>query len=181
LKSGSNAFKGSAGYYGQFQAAYGNNTPDAQYPPHIHHNNDFNFTFGGPIKKDRLWFQYINENIRRLQTPVGVPPDLAQPVKISHTATDFLKGTHEFKFGVQTAPWNTSIARGSYASGTKFYDLGGDPYYIVVQEPYARGARIRTAGMFAQDDWTVSDRVALNLGVRYDHTGGDVPDMAQLN
>jgi hypothetical protein len=301
LKSGSNTFKGSAAYYGQFQALYGNNTPDAQYPPHIHHNNDFNFSFGGPLKKDRVWFQYINENIRRLQTPVGVPADLAQPVriwrpyikvnarlstaddvsvsindcrdwwsyganlttrpeaggveigkdpvvigrwtrtfgsstmlevagggvyvrktntavsgdldkpahvdlstgitavnwpfpnmsdrqnktnlnaKIAHTATDFLKGTHEFKFGVQTAPWNSALERGSYASGTKFYDLGGDPYYIVVQEPYARAARIRTAGVFAQDDWTIGERVALNLGARYDHTAGDVPGIEQLN
>jgi hypothetical protein len=301
LKSGSNAFKGSGSYYGQFQALYSNNTPNAQYPAHIQHNNDFNFTFGGPLKKDRLWFQYINENIRRLQTSVGVPPDLAQPVKIwrpyikinarlsnadevsvsyndcrdwwsygaslttrpeaggveigkdpvviarwthtfgsatmldvagggvyvrktntavsgdldtpahfdlatgitavnwaspnmsdyqnktnvnaklAHTATDFLKGTHEFKFGIQTAPWNTAIARGAYASGTKFYDLGGKPYYIVVQEPYARGARIRTAGVFAQDDLTIGNRVVLNLGIRYDHTKGDVPEMAQLN
>jgi carboxypeptidase family protein/TonB-dependent receptor-like protein len=301
LKSGSNTFKGSGSYYGLFSGLYGNNTPNAQYPAHVKHNNDFNFTFGGPIQKDRLWFQYINENIRRLQTPVGVPPNLAQPVKIwrpyikinarlstaddvsvsyndcrdwwsyganlttrpeaggveigkdpvviarwthtfgsatmlevagggvyvrktntavsgdldtpghvdlgtgitsvnwpfanmsdhqnktninakmSHTATDFLKGTHEFKFGVQTAPWNTAIARGSYASGTKYYDLSGKPYYIVVQEPYARGAKVPTAGAFAQDDWTVNNRVVLNLGVRYDHTTGSVPGIEQLN
>ena len=301
LKSGSNTFKGSASYYGQFQALYGNNTPAAQYPAHIDYNNDVNFAFGGPVKRDRLWFQYINENIRRQQNSVGVPADLAQPVKIwrpylkvnarlstaddvsvsvndcrdwwsyganlttrpeaggveigkdpvviarwtrtfgsstmlevagggvyvrktntavsgdldrpghvdlstgitsvnwasanmsdrqnktnlnvklAHTATDFLKSTHEFKFGVQTAPWNSAIARGSYASGTKFYDLGGKPYYIVAQEPYARGARIRTAGVFAQDDWTVGPRLALNLGIRYDHTAGDVPGTQQLN
>ena len=301
LKSGSNTFKGSASYYGLVPGLYGNNTPDAKYPANVEHNNDFNFTFGGPIKKDRVWFQFINENIRRLQTPVGVPADLAQPVKIwrpyikvnahlsnnddvsvsyndcrdwwsygvslttraeaggveigkdpvviarwthafgsatmlevagggvyvrktntavsgdldtpghfdlatgitsvnwafpnmsdyqnktnlnakvSHTATDFLKGTHEFKFGVQTAPWNTAIARGSYASGKKFYDLGGKPYYIVQQEPYARGASVPTAGVFVQDDWTVNSRVALNLGLRYDHTSGSVPDIEQLD
>lgn len=301
LKSGSNTFKGSGSYYGLFSKLYGNNTPNAKYPAHVKHNNDFNFTFGGPIQKDRVWFQYINENIRRLQTPVGVPADLAQPVKIwrpyikinarlstaddvsvsyndcrdwwsygvslttraeaggveigkdpvviarwthvfgsatmlevagggvyvrktntavsgdldtpghvdlgtgitsvnwpfanmsdrqnktnvnakvSHTATDFLKGTHEFKFGVQTAPWNAAVARGSYASGNKYYDLNGKPYYTVVQEPYARGARIRTAGVFVQDDWTVNKRVALNLGLRYDRTAGDVPEIEQLN
>ena len=284
LKSGSNTFKGSASYYGLVPGLYGNNTPDAIYPANVEHNNDYNFTFGGPIKKDKVWFQFINENIRRLQTPVGIPPELAQPVKIwrpyikvnahlsnnddvsvsyndcrdwwsygvsrttraeaggveigkdpvviarwthafgsatmlevagggvyvrktntavsgdlntpghvdlgtgitsvnwafpnmsdyqnktnvnakvSHTASDFLKGTHEFKFGVQTAPWNTAIARGSYASGTKFYDLNVKPYYIVVQEPYARGASVPTAGVFVQDDWTVNNRMALNLG-----------------
>ena len=301
LKSGSNTFKGSASYYGLVPGLYANNTPDAKYPAEVQHNNDYNFTFGGPIKKDRVWFQYINENIRRLQTPVGVPADLAQPVKIwrpyikvnarlstaddisfsyndcrdwwsygvslttraeaggveigkdpviiarwthafgsatmlevagggvyvrktntavsgdldtpghldlgtgitsvnwafpnmsdyqnktnvnakvSHTASDFLKGTHEFKFGVQTAPWNTAIARGSYASGRKFYDLSAKPYYIVVQEPYARGASVPTAGVFVQDDWTVNGRVALNLGLRYDHTSGSVPDIQQLD
>ena len=301
LKSGSNEFRGSAGYYGLFDPLYGNNTPDEEFPAHIEHNNDFNFTFGGPIKKDRFWFQYINENIRRLQTPVGVPPEFAQPVKIwrpfikvnarlsdadevsfsyndcvdwwsygvglttraeagaveigrdpvilarwthmfgsktmlevagggihvrkrnvavsgdlttpghvdletgitsvnyaspnqldnqnktnlnvkvAHTATDFVKGTHEFKFGVQTTPWNESIQRGAYASGTKFYDLGGAPYYIVVQDPYAYGASVPTMGAFVQDDWTVGERLALNLGLRYDRTTGSVPDIEQLD
>jgi outer membrane receptor protein involved in Fe transport len=301
LKSGSNQFKGSAGYYGYFNALYGNNTPDAEHPPNIKHNNDFNFTFGGPIKRDRIWFQYINENIRRLQTPVGVPAEFAQPVKIwrpfikvnarptdadeisfsyndcrdwwsygvgvttraeagsveigydpvllarwthvfgsatmlevsgggvhvrkrnvavsgdfdtpghtdletgitsvnypwanmsdrqnktnvnakiAHTASDFLNGTHEFKFGVQTAPWNEAFARGGYASGMKFYDLAGDPYYIIVQDPYARGASIPTAGVFVQDDWTVNDRLALNLGLRYDRIKGEIPEVKQLD
>lgn len=301
LKSGSNQYKGSASYYGQFQAFYGNNTPDAEHPAHIDYNNDFNASFGGPIKRDRVWFQLMNENIRRQQTSVGVPKDLGQPVKIwrpfvkvnaklsnaddvsvsyndcrdwwsyganlttrpeaggveighdpvviarwthvfgsatmlevqgggvyvrksntavsgdlntpghvdletgitsvnwanpnmvdhqnktnvnakvSHTAVDFLAGTHEFKFGVQTAPWNTSIQRGAYASGTKFYDVAGDPSYIVVQDPYARGAKVPTYGAFAQDDWTIANRVTLNLGVRYDRTHGSVPDMKQLN
>jgi len=34
----------------------------------------------------------------------------------SHTASDFLEGTHEFKLGVQTAPWNTATALSFYAS-----------------------------------------------------------------
>src|SRR5262249_40372058 len=36
-------------------------------------------------------------------------------------------------------------------------------------------------GGFVQDDWTVTDRVALNLGLRYDKTLGDVPPAEQYN
>src|SRR5262249_36918151 len=78
-------------------------------------------------------------------------------------------------------PWNTAIARGSYASGRKVYDLTAKPYYVVVQEPYARGASGPTAGGFVQDDWTVNNRGALNLRLRCHHASGSVPDIAQLD
>ena len=81
LKSGSNTFKGSASYYGLVPGCTAT-THRLPVPANVAHNNDLNFTFGGPIKKDRVWFQFINENIRRLQTPVGVPAELAQPVEI---------------------------------------------------------------------------------------------------
>ena len=49
-------------------------------------------------------------------------------VTLSHAATDFIKGTHDFKFGVQTTPWNSSTYRGAFASDLLLYDLGSAPY-----------------------------------------------------
>jgi hypothetical protein len=301
LRSGTNTFKGSGSFYGIWDPLVGNNTPNEQFPYYVKHRHSWNYTLGGPIKKDRLWFQYIAEHVRWNRAGVGVPPELgdqtniwrpfvkiearlsnadnvsfhyndcrdvwgygsdkthppntasvevgedpiittrwthmfgsatmlevkgggvyvrkdyvprsnnyttpthldqltgiysgnkADPVyrdhqnktsiyaTMSHTANDFIAGTHEFKFGVQTAPWNTATARGSYIGGAKYYDLGNQPYYAVFQQPYANGGRIRTYGGFVQDDWTPNNRMALNLGLRYDKTLVDIPSLEQLD
>ena len=302
LKSGSNQLHGSGGFYGIWGGLQGNNTPNEPFPRVTDHRLDYNVSIGGPIIKDRLWFQYIGEHIRWVRSDsLGVPPDRLDHTRIwrpfikvdvrvtnsdqiavhyndcrdwwgygaskttppesasvevgsdpvvtarwthifnnvtmlevkgggvyvrkdyiptsgnltlpghidlatgnasvnrplpnnrdnqnktnvnatlAHTASDFIKGTHEFKFGVQTAPWNTATTRGGYASGTKFYDLAGKPYYTLTQEPYALGGTIKTYGTFAQDDWTINNRTTLNLGIRYDRTNASVPPLEQLD
>jgi outer membrane receptor protein involved in Fe transport len=100
---------------------------------------------------------------------------------VTHHADQFLSGSHDFKFGVQLTPWNTSTARGAYVGGVLFYDYANAPYYAVFQEPYANGGTIKTYGGFVQDDWTINDRVTLNLGLRYDRTLGSVPSLEQLD
>jgi hypothetical protein len=301
LKSGSNQFKGSGSFYGIWDSLQGNNTPWEEFPRRTDHRLDYNYSFGGPIVKDKLWFQYIAEHIRWERSDgLGVPPDAMDKTRIwrpfikvdarptnkdsfsvhyndcrdwwgygagtlvppstasveigidpvitaqwshifnsttlldvkgggvyinkdyvpqqgdlrtpghrdvltsvqsvnrpyanvkdrenrqninatlSHTATDFIKGTHEFKFGVQLTPWNTSTIRGGYASGKSYYDLAGSPYYILTQEPYAQGGTIKMYGVFVQDDWTFN-RATVNLGLRYDRADGSVPSLDQLD
>src|SRR5262249_9752974 len=82
LKSGSNDFRGSGSYYGSWNALLAKNTPQEQFPRHIDHNNDFNYTFGGPLRKDKLWFQYIAEHVRRQQTGIGQDPAYGVEVRI---------------------------------------------------------------------------------------------------
>ena len=95
---------------------------------------------------------------------------------LAHSASDFLKGSHDFKFGVQTmlatTQTNTLIMGGAY-----FTDLNTAPYLAVFRDPAVTGARFRTFGTFVQDNWTVNERLTLNLGVRYDRILGDIPSM----
>jgi len=302
LKSGSNQLRGSASFYGQWDSMLGNNTPNEPFPRFVDHRLDYNYTLGGPIKKDRIWALTIGQHIRwNRGESLGVPPDrpdktriwrpfvkidaklsnadnvsvhyndcrdvwgygaskttppIAASVEIgkdpvvtagwtrvinsrtllevragglfvrkdyvpnsgdyvtpghidirtgissvnrtsaaardnqdkmninvtmSHAAQDFIRGTHDFKFGVQTTPWNRSSYRGAFASNLLLYDLGTAPYYALNQEPYALGGSMPTYGGFVQDDWTVNSRVSLNLGVRYEHLDGSVPEVEQLN
>jgi len=83
LKSGSNRIRGSGSFYGIWDPLQANNTPNEQYPRKTDHRLDYNYSFGGPIMKDRLWFQYISEHIRWERADgLGVLPDLMDKTRI---------------------------------------------------------------------------------------------------
>jgi outer membrane receptor protein involved in Fe transport len=298
-KSGSNTFRGLGAVYAVPTPFVGNNTPSERFPYHVDYQTEVAGMFGGPLKKDRLWFNAIYTGNWQRIAQVGVDPTFASAwntwkpfVKVtarpsskdnldftfnnmvynlpddasrttpkqttntyigqnpmfmghwsrtlgsrtvfearaggvyvrdnynptsgdfstpghydvatgvssvnslsatrtvnnrtnidatlSHVADDFIKGSHDFKFGVQMVRASTGSFN-SLTGGRSYYDLSGAPYYILTRQPSALAGRIRQAGGFAQDNWTVNDRVTLNLGVRYDWTTGDVPSVDQLD
>jgi len=88
--------------------------------------------------------------------------------KLSHYATDFLGGDHDFKFGAQFVAAGSQQLYG-FPGGATYYDSYG-PYLAYFQEPYTYGGESRSLGVYVDDVVTVSDRLTLNLGVRYDHS-----------
>ena len=95
---------------------------------------------------------------------------------LAHSASDFLKGSHDFKFGVQTMLATTQT--NTLTMGDVYFtDLNTAPYLAAFRDPAVTGARFRTFGTFVQDNWTVNERLTLNLGVRYDRILGDIPSM----
>ncbi|HEX9735649.1 MAG TPA: TonB-dependent receptor [Thermoanaerobaculia bacterium] len=89
-------------------------------------------------------------------------------VKVSHLAEDFLKGDHDFRFGVQ---YNESEAGGVYGYNDLIltYQYGGAQYgYGYTRVPFSYSGNTEAIGLFVDDTWHVSDRLTLNLGVRYD-------------
>ncbi len=99
--------------------------------------------------------------------------------KISYYADKFLRSQHEFRFGVQ---WSRGTADSLTAAGANgFYTYSFYGYqYRVYQEPYRYGAITHDLGIFMDDTVTVSPRLTLNLGVRYDHNTGDIPSYQNL-
>jgi outer membrane receptor protein involved in Fe transport len=95
---------------------------------------------------------------------------------VTHYADNFA-GSHDFKFGVQFERAN-SINKQAYFNNVLYYDYNG-PYYALFREPYAMDARSNVFAGFAQDNWTLNDRVTFNLGVRFDHTTGGIPEVQQ--
>jgi hypothetical protein len=101
---------------------------------------------------------------------------------LSHFAEDFLAGDHDFKIGVQYARGRSDV-KGGYSAGVVYVDYtyyyAGVPYlyrYKYEMAPYHYGAANEQIGIFIDDTWTVSDRLTLNVGLRYDRNVGWIPD-----
>jgi outer membrane receptor protein involved in Fe transport len=93
-KSGSNKVSGSASYFYGGNQLTGNNTPDEDFPYYIDYQRDATFSFGGPIKKDRIWALGMTELTANRTSDVGVDPTTAPN---NHNYKPFGKVT--FKLG----------------------------------------------------------------------------------
>ena len=93
-------------------------------------------------------------------------------VNLSYFADDFLAGDHEFKCGVQ---FNRSVNEqiSGYAGDKFYYDFDGQPYLMYYQKFPYYGGRTDTVSAFVDDSWSISKRMTVNLGLRYDRTRGD--------
>jgi len=105
---------------------------------------------------------------------------------LSHFAEDFLGGDHDFKFGIQYAH-GSATTKGGYTAGawyldyTYYYDGKAYLYqYKYAMAPYSYGAANNRISGFLDDSWSVSDRLTLNIGIRYDHNTGWIPDQADI-
>jgi len=298
-KSGGNKFEGQLNAYIVPSSFVGNNVPDAEFPYHIEHLNDFSLELSGPIKNDKIWyytnFQWMRSAYSQLGTPPEFPtkadykrgfgkatfqlnknnrlvlsyqhevydlPDVitpAQPydaaakepgwylvpnvmlttilgentvmetklggwyahdewvpmdgnldesihydgatgyatngiwgwtiadasriqanVTLSHYADEFIKGNHDFKVGVQFSRGHYAGTY-SYSGGVAYYDYDGYPYAAYFQDPYNYGASVTKIGVFFDDSWSISKRLTLNLGLRFDHQNGDIFDVDEID
>jgi outer membrane receptor protein involved in Fe transport len=107
---------------------------------------------------------------------------------LSHYADDFIKGEHDFKFGMEIER-STVRSRYGYTTGAWFYDNYGyfydDPgtaeydggYYTLGYYNYAYDltATINRGSLFAQDSWKISPHFTLNAGLRAEINKGSVP------
>ena len=111
--------------------------------------------------------------------------DDAEIILTQH-AEEFIKGDHEFRFGVQytasTGPSNHFDPGYYYQREYEYYP--GYPYvyqYFYGGLPYYYGADTESIGAFISDSWEISPRLTLNIGVRYDSYKGRIPDFPRLD
>ena len=116
--------------------------------------------------------------------PYDYPPEMTRAsAKLTHFADD-LGGSHEFKFGVQftdASIQTAAIYPGASGKYYYLYNFYGAPYYFIyARRPHYYGSDATGLGIFADDSWSVGDRLTLNLGVRYDQDNGDIPPFPEL-
>lgn len=99
--------------------------------------------------------------------------------KVTYYADHFLASQHEFRFGVQYSHGRAETLVGLGANGIYTY-LSGGYLYQAQQVPYQYGGIANDLGFFVDDTVTVNNRLILNLGVRFDHNIGSIPDFERL-
>jgi hypothetical protein len=92
---------------------------------------------------------------------------------LTHYSDNFAGKSHEFKFGAEFEHSKIRNESG-YPGGRYYYDYGG-PYLVYLWDGYVTNATINRTSAYAQDTWTVNDKLTLNLGVRLDVNRGSVP------
>jgi len=95
---------------------------------------------------------------------------------LAHSGAALITGTHDLKVGLQEV-YATQQTNTLTFSNVSYSDLNGAKDQATFKDPAVTGGRIRQLGGYLQDNWSVNDRVTLNLGVRYDHTTGDIQPM----
>jgi hypothetical protein len=99
--------------------------------------------------------------------------------KTTYYADNFLKSQHEFRFGAQWSRGNADTLTAAGANGFYTYNYYGGEYYNYLfryyQLPFHYGAVTKELGVFMDDTITVSDRLTLNMGLRFDHNTGQIP------
>lgn len=149
-----------AGYYSpnDYQPAFGGSIYD---PPH--YDGATGVTFNGPVWP---WFYKVTRNQAN--------------ATLTHFADDFLAGDHEFKVGVQFNRGSTDTY-GGYGGGKFYYDFGGEPYLLYEWDTNRYGGTVINVGGFIDDSWKVSNRLTINLGLRFDHHDAYIPALPLMH
>jgi hypothetical protein len=104
-------------------------------------------------------------------------------VKITQHADNFIKGDHEFRFGVQynRGGGSTKASDVDYFYVYDYYGPGYEYLYWYTGLPYYYGGESESWGAFITDSWTVSGKLTLDIGVRYDTHKGWIDDFPRLD
>jgi hypothetical protein len=114
----------------------------------------------------------------------GAPPRLGSATifrttvksTVSHYRADVLGADHQFKAGGQFERGG-HLAIGTIPTGVRFVDNAGAPFQAVASDASSVGGMAVTASAFASDAITVSDRLTITAGLRFDRSRASSQDL----
>ncbi len=102
-------------------------------------------------------------------------------LSLSHHASDFINGSHDFKFGVEyerLSDRSESFYNGGFTYVNNVYNFDDNQYHNYAYE-YSRDRRVSgtKVGFFVQDAWKITDNLTINPGIRYNVYRGRLPKL----
>ena len=105
---------------------------------------------------------------------------------VTHHADDFMKGSHDFKVGVEYMRGVDNLKQ-EYTAGFTYTDNYYYSWiyydYRYVTQAFSYGFDIKSNGWkvsaFAQDSWTIGSRLTINPGVRWSMQRGYLPHLQE--
>ncbi len=88
--------------------------------------------------------------------------------QLNHYVPELIKGSHDFKFGSQFKYFTIITKTGAPGNESITYRFG-EPYQKDFKEPTDSDNYATEFTGFLQDTWSITKRLTLNLGLRYDH------------
>lgn len=168
-KSGSNEFRGDAYWYGRYNGFGGArdffNTPPDRQNPYV--RNQFGFSFGGPIWKDKTFF-FVNNEFQRFRTTLTnntvVPTDV------------FKSGVFTYN-DAENGPVSVNLANPNDPSNLTGLSLDPAIQKILTLYPQPNGASVdATRGWYYFPSRSAQD--VYNLTTRLDHRFTDNHNLA---
>jgi hypothetical protein len=104
---------------------------------------------------------------------------------LTHHADDFIKGSHDFKVGVEFLS-GFDNAKSGYTGGFRYTEnyygysyVYYDYRYMTLAYSYSYNLKAKgwKVSAFAQDSWTIGDRVTINPGIRWSMQRGYLPNL----
>ncbi len=92
-------------------------------------------------------------------------------------ASSYVTGSHQFKVGLQTLQgWYDTIGDARPNGFNVVLNAIPGGLYLINQfaSPFQNFVRVRSQGVFAQDQWTIK-RLTVNMGARFDHFNAFAP------
>lgn len=118
-------------------------------------------------------------NVRNMSFSSNSPRLTTISTKVTRAIT--LGGQfHDARVGAQFQDGG-NMSESVWPGGRRITLDNGQPLFAEVRDPSFSGGWIRTLGLFVDDGWSLSDRVKLNLGVRFDLNKGWIQDMPKLD
>ena len=97
---------------------------------------------------------------------------------VTHHAEDFLKGSHDFKFGIEGERSGLTNSMG-FPGGKYYLDNGTTPYLLQTYDGYSATPTTWSAAGFAEDSWTIG-RLTINPGIRLNYWRGTLPGLGAV-
>lgn len=99
---------------------------------------------------------------------------------LSHYWPSFFGADHQWKVGGQVER-GEHHATAAIPTGVRFVDNNGRPFQAVSADPSNVGGASLTLSAFASDAITMSDRLTISAGLRFDHSRAISQDLAGLD